>query len=718
LNVEHNSEKNKIQDYKVNIESEKSKLEQRIFKFQEDGKTASEAFSRTLDHSKTKVLTEIRLLKQVIDQLTESLEDYKKKSLESDKAVLQDRLDNLLGEIVSGVKELKTELVNLSSKQEREISEIYSEMPERLKTGLTDIYASQREQINQFEKQLLSQVGELLREVLGIVEKEKTYQEEFTNSISSSIHTSLDDFRHDISKLTSTKENEINKIFPEINTKSVSTIEIAKESFKSNLTSATTELDENLSHQKSVNMELLNSLKNHLDKSRSELKNRLEKLQGETIKDWKSRRTEQLETLKSDQASTLAKYKKDLTINELSQSKLLSDLEHQFRSNLYTGIDNISLTFTQFQDSFIEKINDVITRLTNFRDEMKETLDILLISNLKKIGEIGKETEEYLPEILKKVSDEYELSRQNTLTDLSKTVKDRYGAISEYVDQFDTTLDAKMKKLVTDLDVYLINFSKTIDQHIEKSIHSNNSTLDQLRSDIVESFDTLEQGQHKNLENSFHDLKNILRSEQTELIAAVSSLEPLVEEHTANHRLTMDKKLEEHSKKRNTTLNDREKKIRTLEDDSKSILRNITEKSQDQLDENLKGSEGKIISLVDGLGDEHKNEVTKFRSQVNQEINAKQKMLDEYLGTLNEKFIKFFDDQLQTLDHFIKDSRSKRDTVDTVRKNLDNKIEEVNSYIESATATLHDNFNINSQAIVASANQVVRSIDELIKTLR
>ena len=133
MNVEHDRDINKIQDYKANIESEKSKLEQRILKFQEEGNRASEAFNRTLDHSKTKILSEIRSLKQVIDRLTESLEDYKKKSLESDKEVLQDRLDNLLGEIVSGINEIKNELAKLSSKQEGDISKIYSEMPDQIR---------------------------------------------------------------------------------------------------------------------------------------------------------------------------------------------------------------------------------------------------------------------------------------------------------------------------------------------------------------------------------------------------------------------------------------------------------------------------------------------------------------------------------------------------------------------------------------------------------
>ena len=217
---------------------------------------------------------------------------------------------------------------------------------------------------------------------------------------------------------------------------------------------------------------------------------------------------------------------------------------------------------------------------------------------------------------------------------------------------------------------------------------------------------------------NIHDLQNILSSEQTELITAISSLEPMAEEHTERHRLAIDEKKKESSKIRDTAFNDREKEIKTLENDAKSIIRNIIETTYHELDENVKGSDGRIKGLVDDLGDEHKNKVSEFKSKASQEIDHKQQMLDDYTSTLNDKFIKFFDEQLQTLDHFISDSRSKRKTVDTIRNNLENKIEEVNSYIESATATLHDNFNINSQAIVASANQVVRSIDELLKTLK
>ena len=190
------------------------------------------------------------------------------------------------------------------------------------------------------------------------------------------------------------------------------------------------------------------------------------------------------------------------------------------------------------------------------------------------------------------------------------------------------------------------------------------------------------------------------------------------EEHSNKHLLAIDEKKEESSKIRDTAFNEREMEIRTLENDTKSMIRNTIETSHHELKENVKRTDDRIKDLVDDLRDEHTNKVSEFKSKASQEIDHKQQMLDDYISTLNDKFIKFFDEQLHTLDHFISDSRSKRKTVDTIRNNLENKIEEVNSYIESATATLHDNFNINSQAIVASANQVVRSIDELLKTLK
>lgn len=707
-----------IQDHKTKIESDRSQLQKRIQKFQEEGNKASEAFTRTLDHSKTKILSEIRTLKEVIDQLTDSLEDYKKKSLESDKTALNERLDNLVGEIASGVGELKNELNVLSKEYEDDISTIYSEIPSKFNNGLVEIQANQRDRINQFEENMFSHIEGMKKEILSLVDKEDTWQRGVSSSLISSTHDALVEFQQKIRSLADSKIHELNETFSETNADSSRGIGIAKEGLKAELNSAANRLNHTIENQKANNIELQSTFRGHLDESRSNLRKTVEKIRIQTMEDWSSRRTEQLEKLNAIQDSTLKQYEEDLAVNEQFQDKLLSELEHQMRSELYTRLDSVSLTFTQFQDSFVEKVNDLISRLAAFRDETKENVDVLLTSNLKAIGEIGRQTEEYLPEVFTRVSEEYDISRKKTLTSLTKTVKERYGAINDYVDRFETIIDARIEKLVADLDNYLVELNKVTGQYSTDTINKNSLALDQFKKEMMESFNSIEAGQNKNFQKSVQGLQNILQLKQEELINEISSLVSMTEEYTETQSSVIDEKRDEISRRSDVKLTDLKKEIKTLENDEKNLIRDIIERYHQELDENVKAISENVKVLVDNLGDEPKSRVFEFRSRASQDFNHRQKMIDDYMNTLNERFIKFFDDQLYTLDHFISDSRSKRKTIDLIRESLDEKIEEVSGHIDSATATLHDNFLINSQTIVTSANQVVTSIEELIKSLR
>ncbi|MHA2244753.1 MAG: hypothetical protein ACXADY_07260 [Candidatus Hodarchaeales archaeon] len=718
MNAEQKSKTSRIQDHKGKIESDKSQLNQHILNFQEEGTKASEAFSRTLDRSKTKVLLEIRSLKKVIDQLTTNLEDYKERSLESDKNALNERLANLIGEIASGVEELKNVLVQLSTKQEEDISTIYGGLGNQVSTGLTDIYASQRDQLGQFEKEISSRLDEIKKNIMSIVERENTNQQEFAKNVSSSINESLIDFHKNIRDLSNVKENEINTIFSGTMTKSISRLEIAKEGLNAGLDGATQKLDKTLTHQKSINEELQNDVNKNIDESRSEVKKQVERLRFDTVEEWKSRQNEQLEALKAIQDSSLHQYEEALSVNETFQKKLLSDLEHHLRSSVYTEIDNISLSFNQFQDSFIDKVDSLISRLTNFRDEIKENLNTLLISNVEKIGDISKQTEEHLSEVFSEVSKEYENSRKNTLSSLSKAVKERFGSIIDYVDQFESTLDTKMEKTATNLDDALMDFHDTTGRNTGESINRNSATLAAFRTNIVESFNNLQSSQDENIEKTLIDLQNILRSKQTDLITAMSTLETMAEGHIEKHRLSINENSTETFNISAAAFDGLKKEIMTLRQDSTSTIQNIIETTHHELDENVNSSEEKARGLVEGLEDEHKNEIAEFRSKASQEINQKQQLLDDYISSLKVKFTKFFDDQHQTLDHFISESRSKRETVTNIRKNLDTKIEEVSSHIDSATENFQNNLNINTQTIITSANQVIGSIDDLLESLK
>ncbi|MFX0051558.1 MAG: hypothetical protein ACFE8U_09735 [Candidatus Hermodarchaeota archaeon] len=717
MNMKQESNISEFHDLKLKIESEKSHLQQRILDFKDEGINTTEAFSRTLDHSKTKILSEIRSIKEVIDQLTVDLEEYKKKTLESEKDALSKRIENLIGEIASAIDNLQIVMEQLCTIQNKDISKIYAEMGGRVRTGLTDIYDNQWDQLKQFEHEISSHIEKIRGDLINVIESEQTNKQEYNKSFSSSINDSLRNFQQKIHDISKTKENEINSIISDAMNKSVSRLEIAREDLSTELDVGKNNLDETIGHQKTINDELYNEISENVIKSKSEVKNQIEKLHLEMIEEWKSKQNDQLEALKAIKDSTLLQYKNDLNVNETFQSKLLSNLEHQMRSSLYTEIDNISLSFTKFQDSFVNNINTLISHLTNFRDDMKKNLDLIVISNLKKIGEIGKQAEENLSEVFSEVSMEYENSRNNSFSKLSEAVKERYGAITNYVDQLGSTLDKKMERTTTDLDAVLLKFHDTTGKHIEEAISNNNSTLTNFQNKIIESFNVLQDGQAENIKKAIIDLQEILKSKQNDLVTAISLLKPMVDEHTETHQLAIDTRNEEFNQVSMTAFNDLKSEIDTFKENSLQTIIDSVETTHHQLDDNVKSSEEKVQNLIKGLEKEHESQIEEFRSKINQEANQKQQMLTDYRSTLTDKLTKFFEGQSHTLDHFIDESLTKKETVNTIRKNLENKINEVNSHIDSATGKVQDNLYLHTQNIINSANQIISYIDIFLKSM-
>jgi len=289
MNMKQESKTSKFHDHKVKIESEKDHLQQRILDFKEEGIKTSEAFSRTLDRSKTKVLSEIRSIREVIDQLTQSLDEYKKRTLESEKEALSNRLENLLGDIASAIDNLQNVIDQTCNKQNKEISKIYAEMGGRVRNGLTDIYASQWDQLSQFEQEISSRLERIKRDIIGIIEQETTNQHEFAKNYRSSINESLNVFNKKIRDISNSKEKEILSTFSDAENKSISRLEIAKEDLSAELDGGMNKLDEIIGFQKSNNEKLQNAISSNITASRSEVKNRIEKLRSETIEEWKSK---------------------------------------------------------------------------------------------------------------------------------------------------------------------------------------------------------------------------------------------------------------------------------------------------------------------------------------------------------------------------------------------------------------------------------------------
>lgn len=718
MSTEQDSKISKIKDSKAKIESENTQIQKRIHDFQAESKKALETFSTSLGQSKNAVLSEINSIIGNIDNLTKELDDYKKRTLESDKAALNTRLDNLLGQISSSVQNLQKLIVDLSTKQDEEVSSIYSQMAGKVNTGLSDIYAAQRDQISEFENAISSRLENIQRDIVSTVESESANQREMTEAIVSSFLTSLTDFQSKIRDLSDTKETNVDAIFAGTVSESVGRLEMAKEDLLASIDGVMNDLEESLAQQKSTNEQMKKYIQDVIVKTKSDIKAQIENLKLESIKDLKQLQEEQLAALSEIKETSSTNFQKALEINESFQANLFSGLDQEFKANLYNEIDNITLSFTKFQDSIINQIDALISRLTSTRDEMKGSLEGLLVSNLNKIGGIGNRLEEQLSEVLSQVSSKYAKSRESTFSNLTDTLEKRFSLINSSFKQYQETTNNRFEKISTDLEVSLMDFFDHTQRNISETVNKNSGTLDQLGNTVNESFKTLQTGQEKNIETTLTDVRNTLRTKQSELITTISSISPASDEHVESHKEYIEERKAEVSRTSSAAFNELRKQITAIEQDGLSTIKRIVRDTHDSLDENVKSSEQSTMELIEGLEDKHKGSISKFRVKSTQELNNNLEMLEEYRGTLEEKFTKFFDDQQHNLESFIEENRARREAVDDQRRDLDIKLEELNSSLDTATETLSMNINTNTENVSTSIKQILRDIDDVIKAMK
>jgi len=718
MSTEQDEKISRIKDHKEKIESENTQIQKRILDFQKESKKALESFSSSLAQSKDSTLSEINSLINNIDNLTRELEDYKKKTIVSEQDALNDRLNNLLGQINSSVQKLQKSMVNLSTKQEEDVSSIYSQMAGKVNTGLSDIYSIQRDQISEFEDSISNKLAQIQRDIVSTVESESANQREMTENITSSFLESLTDFQAKIRDLSDSKETNVDAIFTGTVSDSVGRLEMAKEDLEAGIDGVMNSLEESLASQKANNREMQKAIHEAIIKAKSDVKARIENQLIEAIKDWKSVQEGHQSAFSVIKETTEKSFQSALASDESSQANMLTELEHQLKTNLYNEIDNITLSFSKFQDSFLNQIDALISRLTSAREEMKGSLEGLLITNLNKIGVIGKKLEDQLSGVISQVSDEYKQTRESTYSSLMNTVEDRFSAIDSSLEEFKANTSTKFDETASDLDVSMMNFFDNTEIIVSDTIDKNASTLDQLENTVNESFRTLQSGQEKNIETTLTDIRSNLRNKQSELITTISSISPAAEDHIESNREYIEEKKSEVTRTSRAAFDDLRKQITAIKQDGMSAIQSILGETNHKFDENVKASEQSTKDLIEGLEDEHKSSVAKFRANAAQELNTNLEMIDKYRDNLQEKFTRFFEDQQKSLNSFIEVNRNRRDGVDDQRRNIDIKFEELNTNIDTASETLTMNVTTNTENVITSVKTILKDTDDMIKSIK
>ncbi|MFX0174528.1 MAG: hypothetical protein ACFE9L_21835, partial [Candidatus Hodarchaeota archaeon] len=624
MSNEQSNQVSRLKDQIAKIKNEQNFLEQRIVEFQTGTKKLSEDFNKDLSRRRKGVQEDINLVLKNVDKLTQELKDYQNKTLVAEKGSLNNRLETLLGQITKGVEKLQKKIVNLSTKQEEEISTIYSEMAGKVNTGLNDIYSSQRGKISDFEDDISNWLTTIQREIISLVERETTSIREMTDNIASSFSKTLDDFKERIISFSDVKEVEIDKYFAGIVTDSISRMEIAKEDLLAGIDGLKYKLEESLKKQKELNEEMKKEVQNILISTKTEAKSNIDSIKTEHIGNWKEYQEEQLNNLSSFKEKTEISFQNALKKNEELESKVFTDLQEKLR-----------ISFSQLQERIISDVSNV------FND--------------------------------------FEAIREKTSSSLVSALDNRFNGLTRSFNAFGKDkVISQIEKTTADLNAFLSEFFDSIKKSVGQSVNTKDGTFNQLQNTLNDQFKEIQTGQEKNIETTLTDIKKAFRSKQSELITLVSNIVPAADDHIDSHRSQIESIKSEMTRARSSEVEDIRKQITGVERDGLTAIQNIIQSTQHKLDENVRESEEAAKELVLGLKDQHKESISKFRATSSQEFDKHLSDINIYQENLKDKFNAFFNGQQASLDQFIDENKTRRESIDDHRRQFDIKLEELN----------------------------------------
>ena len=240
-----------LKDHLAKLESEGGQFENRVKDFQQEIKKEATSAVRSVNQGKTDILTQISNVATIVSELTDSLNGLKK-NVDLENSNFGTRLEKLLGQLQKGTNTLQKQLNSLASKQEEEISLIYSQMAGKVNTGLNDIYSYQYKQIGEFQEQISNKLADVQKNFVSTVERENANIGEMSESVASSFLQTLDEFNKRMDQIGDAKENELENVFANTMRQSVSRLEVAKEDLLAGIDGLKSRLDDNLVNQKQL----------------------------------------------------------------------------------------------------------------------------------------------------------------------------------------------------------------------------------------------------------------------------------------------------------------------------------------------------------------------------------------------------------------------------------------------------------------------------------
>ncbi len=651
-----------LKDHLTKLESEGGQFENRMKDFLQDLKKQAISTTQGIERGKTDILSQISTVTTTISDLTTSLNDLKD-DIESEKGNFGSQMEKLLGQLQKNTSSLEKQLKSLTNKQEQEISEIYSQMAGKVNTGLSEIYSYQYKQIKEFQDQISNKLAAIQKDFIGTVERENANLGEMSEGIAASFLESLDDFNSRMTQIGNAKENELDNVFTNVMRQSVSRLEIAKEDLLAGIDGLKARLDDNLVKQKELLNESQQRVVSIIDEEKEGVKTKIEKGVDGYFTEWQKYQEEQKQSIVNIKDNVLESFLSALKTNEELQSNVTKD----FENSLKTG-------FRQLEEQIISSLS--------------------------------------------RVSSDYTKKRQRTSETLIKAFESWYANIDSSLSQFGVKTKSKLQDTTSTLNGSIMDFFDQSQKGMKDVLVKHEKTLGDLQEGISQQFKEIQSGQEKNIEITLTDVRQNLKTKQSEILTTISSIAPSAETTVEANKEVIKTKNSEFKRTSTSVFDDLRKQIRTIEQDGLVTLQNIASTTNDKLDEAVKESEESSKALVEGLEVEHKNSLIQYKTETSQKLSDHQDTLDKFSSSLQGRFSDFFTEVQKTSNQFIEKTRDEREYFDEQRRKMDVKFEEVQSSLDSSIDSLKNSVSTNSDNVKTSLKQVTTATKSIIKEMR
>lgn len=660
-----NEQENKInvlRDHLAKVESEKGQFENHVKGFNKNIKRHDNNFSLGVDEEKKGLIDELSSIITSITEHKDKLSKFKG-DVESDKGRFEDHLDSLLGKLEEGISNLDAQLQQLSSRQEEEISDVYKQMGDKIKSGLKNIYSDQYKQIEIFEDQISKKLGDIQKDIIRTVESENANIVEMASGISSSFLESLEDFQSRIRHLGDAKENELDNVFANTVRESVARLEIAKEDLLAGIDGLKHRLEEHLVQQKAVFEESQKQVLELIDAGKNDAKTRIDKGIDRYWEEFNKYQVEQSQKVANIKENVYQSFMSALDTNESLQSSLLSDFENTMK--------------TGFQQ-----------------------LETQILASLARI------------------STDFNKKRSATSETLTKTFDNWSTSIDSSLAQFGSKTKSKLQETSSELNSSLVGFFENSQTRLSDTLAKHAGTLGTLQESINKLFKEIQAGQEKNIEITLVDVQKALLAKQSELITAVSSIDPSASTIVDNQRATIESKNKEIQTSSSGAFDDISQQMNSTEQEGIVSINNIIQATRDNLDRAIKESENSSQSLVERIERDHKEAIHQYRTNVGQKLSTQKGDIDQFKSSLKERFENFFSEAQATSDSFIDQLQNDSDTLNSTQRSIGLKVDQVRASVNSSVTNLKTNIEENTQKISGTIKQITNSSKDIIKDLK